>query len=340
MIKTLAIETSCDDTSIAIVCFDWKSFFVEKIFSYSQVEKHKDFGGVVPEVASRLHNEKAVSLIEKIWEETIKETDFISVTACPWLPGSLLVGKTVANMLWEIYNKKVINVDHIYWHIFSVLLDRDIFSINFPVVVLTVSGGHNDIYLIDKKKDFTQYLDFDCFDISKIWSSIDDAAGEAFDKVAKMLWWPYPWGEWIYENASFSSGNEQFKLKRVFLSKDKYDFSFSWVKSKIYYLLRDLEAKNIKIKDKVLQDICFEFQESVVEVLTKKAVQAMKDFWIDNLRLTWWVSSNDRLYEYIRNFVDKKGIEGEILRPSQKIYSTDNAAMIGVVGILQGKDSF
>lgn len=196
--KVLAIETSCDDTSIAIVNNENNYFTVEKILAYSQIQEHQKFGGVVPELASRLHSEKIIAILQTIGEEEIKKCDAIAVTTQPGLPGSLVVGKTVAHTLGAFFEKPIINVHHIHGHIFSILLERKLEDIKFPLVILTASGGHNDLYLIqekDKKSDLpTEFpaQDFANFSISKIGYTLDDASGECFDKVSRMLGGPYP----------------------------------------------------------------------------------------------------------------------------------------------------
>jgi N6-L-threonylcarbamoyladenine synthase len=205
--KTLAIETSCDDTSVAIVNNEGNIFSVEKILAYSQIEEHQVYGGVVPEIASRLHAEKIVSVLENIGREEIKKVDFISVTTHPGLPGSLVVGKAAAHMLGEYFDKKVVEVNHIHGHIFSVFLERSFQDIQFPLAVLTVSGGHNDIYIVCKEESPTREVlqgegilsshHLAGYDIYKVGASIDDAAGECYDKVARMLDGPYPGGFWI-----------------------------------------------------------------------------------------------------------------------------------------------
>ena len=152
--KTLAIETSCDDTSLAIVSCDQDWVFrVEDLLAYSQISEHQKFWWVVPELASRLHSEKIIAILQTIGWEKINKVDTISVTTQPWLPGSLVVGKTVAFELWTYFDKKVIPVHHIHGHIFSILLERKLSDIVFPLVILTASGWHNDMYLIEKKTE-------------------------------------------------------------------------------------------------------------------------------------------------------------------------------------------
>lgn len=342
-IKTFSIETSCDDTSIALVKFDWSSFSVEKMLSYSQISYHQKYWWVVPEVASRLHEEKIITLLENFWKTNIDKADFISVTSSPWLPGSLIVGINVAYTLWNFLEKPVVEVNHIHGHIFSLFLERKIDEFNFPLVVLTASGWHNELYLID-------YNEKNKIIIDKIWYTLDDAAWEAFDKVARMLGWPYPWWPWISKMASFYKPEDDLKylenivfkkIKPIFLSSDKYEFSFSWYKSQVYYLLKELEKNWIKLNDKIISLIAYRFQEVVVEVLAKKLVKAAIKFNAKTVWITWWVSANDRLFEYTKNLLEKKLNQKKIhediklVRPVKKMYSTDNAAMIWVVGILK-----
>ena len=149
--KTLAIETSCDDTSLAIVNNDDWIFNVEKIVMYSQIQQHIPYWWVLPEVASRLHSEKIVALIQEIWLENIQNVDFISVTTKPGLPWSLVVGRTAAHLLAEYYHKPLVEVNHIHGHIFSILLERKVEDLQLPLVILTASWWHNDLYVVNKE---------------------------------------------------------------------------------------------------------------------------------------------------------------------------------------------
>ena len=189
--KTLAIETSCDDTSLAIVSNDNWVFNVDKIVMYSQIQQHIPFWWVLPEVASRLHSEKIVALIQEIWLKNIENVDFISVTTKPGLPWSLVVGRTAAYLLSEYYNKPLVEINHIHGHIFSILLERSVDDIEFPLVILTASWGHNDLYVVNKKlNENLESLDTEKvwpFFVTKVWYTLDDAAWEAFDKVSKCF---------------------------------------------------------------------------------------------------------------------------------------------------------
>ena len=193
MKKTFAIETSCDDTSVGIISYADGVFSVEKLVAYSQVQDHQKFGGVVPEIAYRLHSEKIIRLIEEVGLESISAADQICVTVNPGLGGSLLVGKTAAHMLGDHLQKKVLGVNHIYGHIFSILLERNVAELPFPWVVLTASGGHNEIYVINNKSVANDELlitngpKLEDMEITKLGQTLDDAAGECFDKVARML---------------------------------------------------------------------------------------------------------------------------------------------------------
>lgn len=369
--RTLAIETSCDDTSIWIISYQDTIFSVEKLLAYSQVPDHQKYGWVVPEIASRLHSEKIVKVLENIWYESIKNVDFISVTAKPGLPGSLIVWKASANLLSEFYNKPVKEINHVDWHIFSLFLERNTDEVKFPLVVLTASGWHNDLYLVEDQKTLVPPEKVEClpqanegvcrqvwqYKISKLWTTLDDAAWECFDKVSKMLGGPYPGWPRISQKALLWKATPELQFPRIFLSSKEFNFSFSGMKSHIHYFLAELEKKWTKLDEEMINNIAFEFQEAVVEVLGKKLIKAWLEFWAQTLWITWWVSANDRLFEYTTNLLNEKinklinrekggndenGKKGEenfildkqVLRPIKKMYSTDNAAMIWVVGIL------
>ena len=337
--KTLAIETSCDDTSLAIVENDNWIFNVEKIVMYSQIQQHIPYWWVLPEVASRLHSEKIVALIQEIWLENIQNVDFISVTTKPGLPGSLVVGRTTAHLLAEYYHKPLVEVNHIHGHIFSILLERKVEDIQCPLVILTASWGHNDLYVVTmEKSSWTKWrilgdmqdssakasewqvwskVDSSLalrmtdnteqvgpFYVTKIWYTLDDAAWEAFDKVSKMLGGPYPWGPWISKQALQWKHNENFEFKRIFLPlKDDqiFEFSFSWMKSQVLQLLSHIEKEWKTLTEQDICDIAYEFQEATVETLWKRLIRAAKMYGAKTIAIAWWVSANKRLAEYVEN---------------------------------------
>jgi N6-L-threonylcarbamoyladenine synthase len=317
--------------------------------------------------------------------DKIQDVDFISVTTHPWLPGSLVVGKALASFLAAHFDKPLVEVNHVYGHLFSLLLERNVNDIQFPLVVLTASGWHNDLYFVDSLKlkaesikkglwalptgqagsslqlsaspleDIPQMEShtFGGYTIIRIWKTLDDAAGECFDKVARMLGGPYPGGARIAERASRSWKVEGLKgwkvgdiipFKRIFLSKDNYEFSFSWMKSQVSFLLKQLEKNwtierlndgKIKIPEELICDIAYEFQEAVVEVLVKKLVRAWIQYEAKTIGVAWGVSCNDRLREYLNEYWKLKIETWKLLRPIKKVYSTDNGAMIWLAGILE-----
>jgi len=261
---------------------------------YSQIQQHIPYGWVLPEVASRLHSEKIVALVNEIWLENIEKVDFISVTTKPGLPWSLVVGRTTAHLLAEYYHKPLTEVNHIHGHIFSILLERKIEDIECPLVILTASWGHNDLYVVNNKASLnkggaehseaegletqkippTPLIKGDNpkdgritiagmdteqvwpFYVTKIWYTLDDAAWEAFDKVSKMLNGPYPWWPWISAQALKWKPNEKFQFKRIFLPlKDDKIFEFSFSWMKSQ-VLQLLSHIEKEWKTLTEQDIC------------------------------------------------------------------------------------
>ena len=353
--KTLAIETSCDDTSLAIINYKNGNFEVEKCLLHSQIDNHRQYGWVVPELASRLHEEKIVDLINEIWIDEIKKVDFISYTCCPGLPWSLLVGKTAANTLNLFLEKEKVGVHHINGHIFSLLAERNIGDIQFPLLVLTVSGGHNDMYIITKQqnnkitnldeyiKTFSQNYNIEKenlirqvgqFIVYKVWFTLDDAAWEAFDKVSKMLWWPYPGGKWVGDFATKHNHESNFSFPRIYLKKNEFNFSFSGLKAQVNYKIQDFKKEyGEKLPEEVISLIAYEFQQATIETLGAKLLKASKFFNIKNIALVGWVSANIALKDYIEESIKKFEIEN-FYTPIKNLYSTDNAAMIWVAWIL------
>ena len=345
--KTLAIETSCDDTSLGIIEEKDGVFHVEKLVAYSQIQEHLPYGGVLPEIASRLHSEKIVKLLETIGKDAIEQVDFISVTNTPWLPGSLIVGRTAANFLSAWFGKPLKKIHHILGHLFSLLVERKEEDLTFPMVVLTASWGHNDLYLVQKERIPWKIHEQQLNDlrIYQIWYTLDDASGEAFDKVSKMLWGPYPWGPRISAQAKESQGNPRYHFKRIFLPihDDMFEFSFSGMKSQVSFLLGKMEQEGKVLTDQDKKDLAYEFQEAVVETLWRRLMKAAKLYHATTIGIAWGVSANERLREFVQGEVIKYTQEEQksdptfkvqFLTPLKNVYSTDNAAMIGVVGLM------
>lgn len=219
-------------------------------------------------------------------------------------------------------------------------MERKLRDLQFPLVILTASGGHNDIYLIQKQSEqnkknnsesdpshlaSTHFADFI---ISKIGHTLDDAAGECFDKVSRMLGGPYPGGARIGQKAAQGKPNPLVKFKRIFLAHEKYEFSFSGMKSQVSFLLEKLKKENIPLTEELICDIAYEFQEAVVEVLSKKLLQAGEHFGAKSIALAGGVSANQRLVQAIQELISKKQLTLDFWTPVKNLYSTDNGAMI------------
>ncbi len=367
--RTLAIETSCDDTSLAIVNYEDWFFDIEKILLHSQIAEHTKFGWVIPELASRLHEAKVIDLVDKLWLEEIKKVDFISYTCCPGLPWSLLVGRTLANTLSLFLDKKLTPVHHINWHILSILCDENIKNIHFPFVALTVSGWHNNLYIVEQDilspdlksinksgldtletyiEELQNNYSLDQDDLitkvwnlkfTKIWFTLDDAAGEVFDKVSRMLGGPYPGGKWIWDKAKLWK-KMNFDFPRIWLKKKEFNFSFSWLKASANYKIQEIK-KEIweELDEQTICSIAYEFEQAVVETLWKKLLKSAKHFWIKNIALVGGVSANEELKTFITNHKEKFWINN-FYTPKKPLYSTDNAAMIWVAGIIENLKDF
>lgn len=315
----LAVETSCDDTSLAL----FKNKELLSMDTQSQIKIHNITGWVVPEVAAREHANAIFEVFENVLKEAKiapDEIDYIAVTSHPWLIPSLLTGITFARTLWKILKKEVLELNHIEWHIFSNFLEREEWVIPFPAVCLTVSWWHNDIFLLKSM-----------FEMEKIGTSGDDAAWESYDKVAKMMGLSYPGWPVISSLAQEYMKKEQTKnlFPRVWLKKDEYDFSFSWLKSAVK---REIDARIEKswwLSPEDKKEISYEFQNAVNEVLSYKLISAAKQNNITTILLSGWVSANTDLRDKIQQYAKKEDMT--FFAPVKNIYSMDNAAMIGIL---------
>lgn len=328
--KILAFETSCDDTSVAVFENEKLLFMNTK----SQIKVHNITWWVVPEVAAREHANSIFRVLDNVLEwswVSLEEIDYFVVTKTPWLLPSLLTWLTVARTLSNIFKKPLIEINHIEAHIFANYLERKISDIDFPLVCLTVSWWHNEIYYME-----------DMFNMKKIGWTTDDASWEAFDKVAKMMWLWYPgWpiisklaSEYQAHPKSFLLGEWINKLfPRVWLEKDAFDFSFSGLKSAVK---REVDKRwDISLEDK--REISYEFQQAVIEVLAYKLINAWKKMWVKNIMLAGWVSANDELVLLI----EKKSKEEwlNFIYPAKKLYCWDNAAMVWINAFYKIKNS-
>jgi N6-L-threonylcarbamoyladenine synthase len=309
----LGIETSCDETSAAIVK-DGSKILSSVVFS--QVDLHSIFGGVVPEIASRAHIKTILPVIDKTLTDaglTLDDINAIAVTNKPGLIGALLVGVCIAKAIAISRSLPLIAVDHIHAHIYATNLEFP--DIKFPFISMVVSGGHTSIYL--SKTEISHEL---------LGATRDDAAGEAFDKVAKILGLGFPGGP-IIDKISRDKDPEKVHFYRPMIDEDTLDFSFSGIKTAVLYRVKgqNIRYPDAKLSDEQKADIAAGFQEAVVDTLVNKGIRACKKTGIFRISITGGVACNSRLREKFQ----KKAKENDIAIyfPSPQL-CTDNAAMV------------
>ena len=308
-IITLAIETSCDETSCAVL--RGGRDVLSNIIS-SQIDIHKKFGGVVPEVASRKHIENINIIIQKALDQAninFDDIDLVGVTQGPGLVGALLVGISSAKAIAYALNKPIVGVNHIEGHICANYIEHK--DLEPPFTCLIVSGGHT--YLA-YAKDYTEYELFG--------RTRDDAAGEAFDKVARALGLSYPGGP-LVDKLSKEGDPNSVDFPRVYLEQDSYDFSFSGLKTAVLNYLNQMKQKDENI---IVKDVAASFQQAVIEVLVDKTIKLAKEKKSKKIVMAGGVAANHGLRNMMKNRGEEEEIE--ILYPSN-ILCTDNAAMIG-----------
>lgn len=312
----LAIESSCDEMSMSIV----RNGELEiSTTTASQIDTHKLYGGVVPEIASRQHIEAVTLVLENTLKEsklTIDDIDAIAVTYGPGLIGSLLIGLIAAKTLSMIHNKPLIPVHHIAGHIYANNLVK---RLEFPLIALVVSGGHTDIIYMENDYKF-----------KKIGGTIDDAIGEAYDKVARVIGISYPGGPQL-DKMSYL-GNDTYDLP-IPLNDNSYNFSFSGIKSAVINLAHNEEQRGNIIRK---EDLACSFQNRVIEIISKKTMRALEEYKVNNLIVAGGVSANSGLRDKLVSLCNEKHIH--ITIPPLK-YCTDNATMIAVAGYYAYKDN-
>ncbi len=321
----LGIETSCDDTAAAVV--EAKGGFKKPFFSvlantsYSQVAIHKKFGGIVPNLASRAHLQKIYPTIKealRVAKTKLDDIGLIAVTRGPGLMPSLLIGVNAARALAYRCRTPIIGVNHIEGHIYSNWLANK--KVEFPALVLTVSGGHTELILM---KDYGKY--------KVIGRTLDDAAGEAFDKAARLLGLGFPGGPAIAAEAakspSFAKASEgkQIKLPRPMINSKDFNFSFSGLKTAVLYLYNDLIKKYPA--EEIKPAFAAEVQNAIIDVLTSKTIKAVEKFNPKTITVAGGVSANKKLRE---TMAEKAAPYGIPLLIPDLTYTTDNAAMIAV----------
>ena len=318
--KILAIETSCDETALALLKLDKKSKAFEVIdhIVYSQIDEHSQYGGVVPALAARLHNKKLPVMLQEFIHRNGHEIDAIAVTVGPGLEPSLYVGVNLANLLAEVLGVPLIPVNHMHGHMFSGLLDENLAGTvptEYPFIAYTISGGHTELVLVKS------YNDYEIVGITQ-----DDAAGEAFDKVAKMLNLPYPGGPKVSKLADDGDVNS-IKFPRPMMNSGDGRMSFSGLKTAVLYYIKD----NPPQSEQDIANICASFEQAVIEVLVSKLNWAVNAYNIRQVVIGGGVTANLRLRQDFEDYSKKNGVN--LIIPN-KILSTDNAIMIGVIACL------
>lgn len=306
--KILGIESSCDDTSVALLECSPRGCFVLCESAASQIDVHKKYGGVVPEIAGRMHAEKIVPLIEEVLKR--KKPDAIAVASGPGLITGLIVGVEAARTLAAVWKLPLLAVNHMAGHIHSVEIGKR--KTKYPALTLIVSGGHTEIQQIKKSEHYKM-----------IGATRDDAAGECFDKVAKLLGLPYPGGPQISKLAL--KGNPRaIKFPRPMLDSGNFDFSFAGLKTSALYYFRDNPKVNTN-------NFCASFEQAIVDTLVGKMTRAIKQYKPKTIILCGGVSANKKLRETLAQEVKTNFPKSILLVPEGK-YCMDNAAMIAVAG--------
>ena len=318
--RILGIETSCDETGVAI--YDEEKGLIANQL-HTQIALHADYGGVVPELASRDHIRKLAPLLQAALQEahlTAKDIDGIAYTSGPGLVGALLVGSTVARSLAYAWNVPAIGVHHMEGHLLAPMLEEN--PPHFPFVALLVSGGHTQLVRVDGVGRY-----------ELLGESIDDAAGEAFDKTAKLLGLDYPGGAALARLALKGTPN-RFAFPRPMTDRPGLDFSFSGLKTFTANTLHQVMQEEGELTEQSKADIAYAFQEAVVDTLAIKCKRALKQTGLKRLVIAGGVSANKQLRQTLAELMQQLG--GEVFYP-QPQFCTDNGAMIAYAGFLRLK---
>ncbi len=324
-VKILALESSCDETAAAVIIGNGEELTISSNIISSQVATHAQYGGVVPEVAARMHVESVLPVVmASLAEAKVKpeELDAVAVTGGPGLVTSLLIGVETAKSLSFAWNKPLIKVNHIEGHIYSSLANLPMEKVNeiFPALAVVVSGGHTELLLM---KNHGQY--------KFIGGTRDDAIGEAFDKVAKMLNLGYPGGPAVSkEAAKVDPNNLKYKLKlpRPMLDSDNLEMSFSGIKTSVLYTVqKEQKLQGENLDNRYIEEMCYEFQEAATDVVAFKTLTALKQNKVKSILLGGGVAANHHLRAKLQLVADQSKVQ--LYLPEMK-YSGDNAVMIGL----------
>jgi N6-L-threonylcarbamoyladenine synthase len=321
-IRILGIETSCDETAAAVISLEGDDLQVASHLVNSQVNLHATFGGVIPEVAARQHIKNILPLIDEAMQSAkvnFKDIDALAVTKGPGLAGALMVGLETAKTLAWLHHKPLYQANHLLGHLWSWLLplvgQEKKMNIEFPFLSLIVSGGHTELVVV---KDYAEY--------EVVGRTLDDAAGEAFDKVAKILELGYPGGPILSKRAELGDDNS-FIFPRPMLADKNFDFSFSGLKTSVLYAYK----KQTKVDDVLINNIAASFQRAAVDVLVKKTIKAAQFYKVKAVTVVGGVSANALLRAQFKKYLEQ--IQMPLFLP-ELTYTGDNAAMIALAGYM------
>jgi len=312
-VYVLGVETSCDETSVSIVK-DGKEVLSNVVLS--QIDIHREYGGVVPEIASREHVKGITYVFDKALRDAklnYEDISLIAVTKGPGLIGSLLIGVNAAKVISLNYNIPIVGVHHIAGHIYANYIDN---GMEFPLLALVVSGGHTELILMNEHYDF-----------NRLGETQDDAVGEAYDKVARVLGLPYPGGPVVDKMAK--TGRDVYKFPRPMIDSGDFNFSFSGLKSHIINLHHNMQQRNETIN---IENFCASFQEAVTDVLVAKTIKAKEQYKVKQVIVAGGVAANSGLRKKMKSMIN----DIPVYFPNMD-YCTDNAAMIASAGYFQYK---
>ncbi len=324
----LGIETSCDETSAAVIKTSKDKIELLSNVVASSLSLHAKTGGIIPEVAAREQVKFIIPVINQALErvkDPQRKLDAIAVTIGPGLIGSLLVGVETAKTLAYIWQKPIIPVNHLFGHIYANWIDEDERkNIEFPTISLVISGGHTDLVLIKNHKDITW-----------LGGTRDDAAGEAFDKAGRLLNLPYPGGPYI-EKAAGGLEKDVFNFPRPMINSNDFDFSFSGIKTAV---LREVEKiGQIKLTENDVKNLSFSLQNAIFDVILSKTIKACKKYNAKSIVLGGGVAANKTLQQRFKKYIQENNLSLKFFVPSKSL-CTDNAAMIATAGFFNNENT-
>lgn len=321
----LGIETSCDETSAALIRTNKQNVKLVSNIVASSISLHAKTGGIIPEVAAREQVKFIIPVINKALEEINnpqRELDAIAVTVGPGLIGSLLVGVETARTLAYIWQKPLIAVNHLFGHIYANWIEKQEDYIEFPSIAVVVSGGHTDLVLMENHNN-----------IKWLGGTRDDAAGEAFDKTGRLLNLPYPGGAYVEKNAG-GVGKDIFNFPRPMINSNDFDFSFSGIKTAVLREVEKIGQDNLTKED--VKNLSYSLQNAIFDVIISKTIKACMNYNAKSIVLGGGVAANKTLQERFKEYIQKNNLHIKFFVP-QKSLCTDNAAMIATAGFFNNE---